>query len=192
MRKREDSWFTLSSGRNFYPFSPREEDVFIEDIALALSHLCRYSGHCRFFYSVAEHSVHCSNYVAPGHELTALMHDATEAYVGDLIRPIKVYMPDFVEMEDNVWRVIARRFGLPEKMPLAVHDVDNTILVTEARDLLPDGADLMKKWGIPFDPISSLDVCRNGRKPWSPEEAERQFLLRFRELYEAANPGDNR
>lgn len=184
MRKREESWFTLSSGRSFYPFAPRTEDVFIEDIALALSHLCRYNGHCRLFYSVAEHSVHCSNRVAPGHELTALMHDATEAYVGDMIRPIKVFMPDFEEMEGNVWLAVAQRFGLPTEMPQEVHEVDNAILVTEARDLLPDGANLMKKWGIPFDPIDSLDIARNGREPWAPAEAERQFLARFRELYE--------
>lgn len=134
--------------------------------------------------SVAEHSVHCSNQVAPGHELTALMHDATEAYVGDMIRPIKVFMPDFEEMEGNVWRAVAERFGLPAEMPKEIHDVDNAILVTEARDLLPDGANLMKKWGIPFDAIDSLDIARNGREPWLPAEAKRQFLTRFRELYE--------
>lgn len=186
MRSREESWFTLASGKEFKPFAPRPEDVFIEDIALALSHLCRYNGHCKKFYSVAEHSVHCSNHVAPGHEFAALMHDATEAYVGDLVRPIKVYIPDFNEMEDNVWKkAIAPKFGLPQELSKEVHDVDNIILVTEARDLLPDGANLMKKWGIPFDPLEDLDIWRNGRKPWGPEEAEARFLSRFRELFEA-------
>lgn len=184
MRKREDSWFTLASGRNFYPFNPQVDHIFIEDIALALSHLCRYNGHCRKFYSVAEHSVHCSYHVAEGHELAALMHDATEAYVGDLIRPIKVYMPDFEEMEEQVWQAIATRFGLPQELPKEVKTVDNVLLVTEARDLLPDGADLMKKWGLPHTPIEDLDIARNGRLPWGPEEAERQFLARFQELYE--------
>lgn len=185
MRKREESWFTLSSGRPFRPFAPRPEDVFIEDVALALSHLCRYNGHCRKFYSVAEHSVHCSNYVEKGHELTALLHDATEAYVGDLVRPIKLYIPEFIEMEDNVWETaIAPKFGLPAEMPQAVKDVDNLILVTEARDLLPDGANIMKKWGIDVEPIDELDIARNGRDPWPPGEAEAQFLARFRELFE--------
>ena len=110
------------------------------------------------------------------------MHDATEAYVGDMIRPIKAYMPEYVEMEDNVWLAIAKRFGLPTQMPEEVHDVDNTVLVTEGRDLLPAGVTTM--WGTTFEAIDSLDIARNGRVPWTSVEAERQFLARFTELYD--------
>lgn len=184
MTDRKSSWFTLFGGRKFYPFDPNPDNINLEDIALSLSHLCRFNGHCKKFYSVAEHSVHCSHHVSPGHELTALMHDATEAYVGDLIRPIKMHLPDFVQMEDQIWTAVATRFGLPQDMPEAVHRVDNLILVTEARDLL--GAGLMEEWGIDTSPIESLDIFRNGREPWAPEEAQRQFLARFEELKSAA------
>ena len=169
---RRESWFTLSSGKRFYPFNPNPDDIEISDIALALSHLCRYNGHCRLFYSVAEHSVHCSNYVANGHEFTALMHDATEAYVGDMIRPIKRFTPNFQEAEELVWQAMCSRFDLPREMPEEVHYVDNLILVTEARDLLPDGAKLMEEWGIPIEPVLGLDICRNGREPMQPKEAK--------------------
>jgi len=133
--------------------------------------------------SVAEHSVHCSNHVASGHELTALMHDATEAYVGDMIRPIKMFIPDFKEMEDLVWGAVASKFGLPVDMPKEVHVVDNLILVTEARDLLGPG--LMREWGLDIDPIDTLDIDRNGREPWSSAVAHDMFMSRFDELYEA-------
>ena len=178
MDKRK-SWFTLASGRRFYPFDPRPEDIRIEDIALALSHLCRYNGHCKKFYSVAEHSVHCSHYVASGHEFTALMHDATEAYVGDLIRPIKRFTPNFQEAEDLVWAALCERFDLPREMPEEVHYVDNLVLVT-------NGAKLMEEWGIPIKPVDDLVICQGEVEPMHPEEAEKAFLARFHELREAA------
>lgn len=187
MDKRE-SWFTLASGKKFYPFDPRPEDIDIDDIALSLSHLCRFNGHCHEFYSVAEHSVHCSFHVAPGFELAALMHDATEAYVGDLIRPIKRFIPEFEEMEEAVWRAIALKFDLPPTLPPEVKDVDNVMLVTEARDLLFDGDQRMKEWGLPQRPLTDLYILREDvRIPWTPSEACHRFLHRFSELSHPAH-----
>ncbi len=185
MISRKESWFTLASGKPFYPFDPKPESVFIGNISRALSHICRYNGHCATFYSVAQHSVICSQKVASGFELAALLHDATEAYVGDLIRPIKVFMPDYTSMEDELYRrAIAPRFGLPTELPKEVHEVDNQVLVTEARDLLPYGADLMKKWGIEDEPFDDVEVYNSKTPTMTPVEAEAAFLSRFYELYE--------
>src|SRR5438128_12538670 len=81
-------WMQTYTGRAFYPLDPRLDDICIEDIAHALSMLCRYGGQCQEFYSVAEHSVLMSYAVNPQHALWALLHDATESYMGDLIRPL--------------------------------------------------------------------------------------------------------
>ena len=78
---RRGGWIQTYTGRQFWPLDPRIEDIDIHDIAHALSHQCRYSGHCLRFYSVAEHSVLLSHHVAGEHMLWALLHDAWEAYL---------------------------------------------------------------------------------------------------------------
>jgi hypothetical protein len=88
-RDRRGDWMQTFTGRAFYPLDPRPEDIDPVDIAHALSLICRYGGHSSRFYSVAEHCVLMSHAVAPEHALWALLHDATEAYLGDMIRPLK-------------------------------------------------------------------------------------------------------
>ncbi len=81
---RRGDWIQVRSGRKFHPLDPRPEDVDINDIAHALSNLCRFTGHCTDFYSVAQHSVIASQIVPPASALAALLHDASEAYMGDI------------------------------------------------------------------------------------------------------------
>lgn len=85
----DNSWIQTFSGRQFFPLEPRVEDVCIEDIAHGLSNLCRYAGHCECFYSVAQHCLLVSRVVPREHALRGLLHDASEAYLIDVPRPIK-------------------------------------------------------------------------------------------------------
>lgn len=119
----------VNSGVLFDVFEPKSELVNIEDIGHALSHLCRYGGHTPKFYSVAQHSVYCSYY--PGtlkEQMQYLLHDASEAYMVDLPRPIKRNLPEYKKIEDNLLEVIL--CGLEVDFPLSdnTHNVDNLIL----------------------------------------------------------------
>lgn len=109
-------------------FDSKPEDFHIEDIAHALSNLCRYGGHCDPFYSVAQHSIACSYMVSKKNALCALLHDATEAYLVDMPRPIKKQLEIYTELENNLYTVIAKRFDLPNSIPDEVHWADNEIL----------------------------------------------------------------
>ncbi|MDO4254358.1 MAG: hypothetical protein Q4C81_04310 [Kocuria sp.] len=96
------NWMQTYTGRRFYPLDSRPEDVDVVDVAHALSMQCRYNGHVRLFMSVAEHCVLVSRLVPSEHALWGLLHDATEAYVGDMVRPLKLHMPEYRAVEDRV------------------------------------------------------------------------------------------
>src|SRR5689334_2642685 len=113
-------WMQTFTGRRFYPLSPRPGEIDPADIAHALSLLCRYGGHVDRFYSVAEHCVLMSQAVAPEDALAALLHDATEAYVVDVPRPLKRQLAGYREIEEQVWFAIAYRFRLDYELPAAV------------------------------------------------------------------------
>lgn len=160
--------------------NPRVEDVHIHDIAHALAHQCRFTGHTRSFYSVAEHSVRCADLVDPDFALDALLHDAAEAYLGDVSSPLKRVLGEaWREVEDRVARTVAEAFGLLWPIPRCVHHVDQVMLVTEVRDLLGHP---VQGWtnGMPDPAIDR--IC----EPMSPELAEHNFLSRFLDLTEGA------
>lgn len=191
--ERVGDWMQLASGRRFYPFDPRPEEIHIEDIAHALSHLCRFGGHCRTFYSVAEHSVRVSKACAPEDALWGLLHDASEAYLCDLPRPIKrnTGLRAYREVEEVVQDVILTRFGLLEEAPSgfllwprftfpeSVHHADEILLATEARDLM--GNACLERWSS-LDGVKPLPTVI---LPWAPAVAKQEFLTRFRALTEA-------
>lgn len=177
-------WFLSSKGAQIYPFDLRPHEVDIEDIAHSLSRLCRFNGHCRHFYSVAQHSVYVAVHLPLELSFLGLMHDATEAYCGDLVRPIKRAIPMFQEIEDRIWGAIAVRFNLPIKLPAAVKEADSRALQSERRDLLA-----AHPW--PW----TIDQCAGGETiqpyaqkivPLRPGLAEEYFLNAFvnmRELH---------
>src|SRR5258707_6177159 len=101
----------LQSGAWFDFVAPHSSPFTIEHIAVGLAHICRYSGQCNGFYSVAEHSLLVSD-TAVGFELEALMHDAAEAFLGDITRPLKQMLPDYKRIEGEVERAIFSRFGI--------------------------------------------------------------------------------
>lgn len=170
-------WMQTYTGRQFYPMDPRPEDVDILDIAHALSMLCRYNGHVQRFYSVAEHCVHLSNAVAPEHALWALLHDGTEAYVGDMVRPLKRSMPEYCAAEDRVEEAIALRFGLRYPKPPEVKIADTGILLNEREALLSAPP---RPWS---DSGPRLDIIIQA---WAPDRAKSEYLARFAELTQGA------
>lgn len=171
--EKNGDFIQLYSGRDFYFLNPDPEDIDEEDIAHTLSLLCRFGGHCREFYSVAQHSVLCSYNCAPGYEFEALMHDASEAYLVDMPRPIKNVLKGYRDIENNLDRVIRAKYRLPLEMTAECMLIDNQMLATERRDLMPAQG---KPWVWLPDPLDFKIV------PWSPEKAAQRFIERFDEL----------
>lgn len=142
------SWILTRSGKRFDLQAPAAEMVCPRDIAHALAHLCRFNGHTSRHYSVAQHSVLVASIVPAEHKLAALLHDATEAYVGDMVRPLKLGMRDyyetqgmvslFDEVERRVWLAICQRFDLDPELPACIHEADMIALSTERAQLMPE------------------------------------------------------
>lgn len=160
-------WILTYTGRQFFLHDPKPEDVCIEDIAHALSMLCRFTGHCSRFYSVAEHSLLVTQNVQKKFRPWALLHDAAEAYVNDLARPLK-RSPDLAyyrAIEDEILGTILDRFGLHPGiglwMPKEVKVADLRALATERRDLMIQAG---PEWELGVDPfpelIQSVDAFR--------------------------------
>ena len=129
-QSRKGDYIMLRDGKRFYPQDPRVGDFTIEVIAFALSNLCRYGGHVSF-YSVAEHAVLCSEQAPPEFEFEALMHDASEAYLVDMPRPLKAAMPIYREIEAGLEKVIAEQFDMRWPMSKVVKEIDNRMLASE-------------------------------------------------------------
>lgn len=169
------------SGVLFQPLEPFAGDVLVDDIAHALSHQCRFSGHTRVHYSVAEHSVRVSELVeawggSVREQLWALLHDASEAYLVDLPTPLKndpTIGDAYRDAEKRLMHVICDRFGLPSWEPAIVRDADGVLLATEARDLMSPASYWEK---IHYAPLPDLLV------PWSHETARNNFIARYRRL----------
>ena len=172
------NWMMTYSGVVYRPFEPNSKDVRLDDIAHALSMICRYGGHTRWFYSVAEHSVHVSHMVPPDLALEALLHDAAEAYVGDMIIPLKWSgkLDEFKRIEKLNDLAIRIRFVLPHEESPEVKKADTDIRETEWTTLMqPIPPEMVWKWPGVLDPSAHL-------KLWCPEVAEQKFLRRYREL----------
>lgn len=172
-------WIQTYKGRMFWPLDPLACEVWIDDVAHSLSMMCRFGGHCQKFYSVAEHSVRASLAVPTEHALRALLHDAHEAYVVDLPRPLKRrgrFAEQYLGIENACASVVAERFGLEEDPAgkAAVKDADDRLLVTEMRDLMaPPPMPWLESGIVPY-PERIVPV--------GPKEAEQMFLDRFRLL----------
>lgn len=171
-------WLQTYTGRAVYPMDLRPEDICIEDIAHALSMLCRYNGHGLRFYSVAEHSVLIARHLRPKHgdacALHGLLHDATEAYLADVPRPVKPFLPGYKEAEQGAWEAIAYAYDVEQSWSHEVHEADARILHDER---IQNMARSEREWG--------LTGVRLGvtLQSWSPERAKAEFLGLFNELY---------
>lgn len=165
----------LASGVAFSLMRPDMSRIEVDDIAHALAFICRFTGHCRAFYSVAQHSVLVSRVVPAEHAFAGLMHDAAEAFIGDVSKPLKVMLPDYKAIEERVEAAVFARFGLPATLPQCVKDADRVLLRTEQRDLMNAGG---HTWQFTANtaPLPERIV------PVGPEEAKRLFLARYEEL----------
>ena len=121
------------TGNIFDPFNPDSNNITIEDIAHHLSNLCRFNGSTFRFYSVAEHSLMVSYLVHPSNAKWALLHDASEAYVIDLPKPLKVKFPGYQALEKTVQKAVCYRFGLNYQMPNEVKKADLFALAQEGQ-----------------------------------------------------------
>jgi 5'-deoxynucleotidase YfbR-like HD superfamily hydrolase len=166
------------SGHYFNFTAPEQNHIDIGTIAHALAHICRFTGHTRHFYSVAQHSVLVSQLVSKEHALAGLLHDAAEAYLGDVASPLKQLLPDYRAIEARVEAAVLTRFGLGPTLPPEVREADLCALMIEARDLMPDEA---RDWD--FGPTPSA-VARFAEEidHMSINDARRLFLARYFEL----------
>lgn len=138
----EDGWIEVVSGGQFHFGDPSPDEIHVEDIAYSLSRLCRYNGHTKRHYSVAEHCCIMADWVAeqawsnPQDVLTALHHDDAEYIIGDLARPVKVKMPQFKEVETVLDQAVALKFGTIWPFPDWLKDADARILNDERRAVM--------------------------------------------------------
>jgi hypothetical protein len=169
-------WIQTYTGKIIYLDNPKVSDINILDISHTLAYICRFNGCTTAFYSVAQHSVLTSTNVPHEHALWGLLHDASEAYLGDLTSPVKKAVgAPYLDFEEKFMNVICDFFGLDHHMPSVVRMVDEKLLLTERKCFIlhqiPD-------WGYDAKPYRGRII------PWSPAMAERYFMERLHELYQ--------
>lgn len=164
-----------ASGKPFWALDPRPEDIRITDIAAQLARVCRFGGALRDnveHYSVAQHSVLVSYNVPEEFALEGLLHDAAEAYTGDMLKPLKHALPDFKRLSDNIDIAIRKKFGLPLTPSPCIKEADYRAVLTERRDVLPEVFTV--DWGVArAEPWPEIIV------PWYSRAARWCFLERF-------------
>jgi 5'-deoxynucleotidase YfbR-like HD superfamily hydrolase len=177
---KQKAYIGTYTGKQFYLLEPRLEDIDIQDIAHGLAMQCRWTGQCKFHYSIAQHSVYCSLLGPPEEAFDRLMHDAPEAYIGDLNRPLKHYTEAGVayrRQEAIIQEAIATRFGYSVVEPKSVKLADNSMLYAEKDQLLNLEFEEAENWDR-YDEDNGIIISQ-----WTPEQAKQRFLDKFAELY---------
>lgn len=169
-----NSWIQTFTKQEFDPLNPDIKKIDIIDIGHALSNLCRYGGHCPKFYSVAQHSVIVADFIftqtrCKEKAMAGLLHDASEAYMVDIPRPIKQFLPDYIAYEDILLNVIFEKFNVTFHKDLIKY-ADERVLMTETRDMMGDP----KNWNIKAEPIKSISIT-----PISSTSAKSLFYHTF-------------
>ncbi len=171
MKDTSGNFMTTISGKKIVYDDLDPHAIDITDIAHSLSNICRFGGHINKFYSVAQHSVMVSKMVPKHLALAGLLHDASEAYLSDIVRPAKRMLPQYKELELKLQSVIEERFKVTFDHE-EIHIADNRALYVEAEHFYGDISD----WGLDNFVWDALIV------PFSPEEARLMFMHRFNEL----------
>jgi hypothetical protein len=174
-----EGWMETFTGKRFYSLNPKAEDVDIIDIAHSLSNQCRYGGHTNIHYSVATHCCVLSDYMrrrssSRRDALIALMHDAGEAYLSDIVRPIKHRVTQLKEVEAAIDRVVFEAFSLPAVLPQWLKLIDSQIINDERSVVMSDSGN---DWST-----SALEPLGVVIPAWAPTRAKFEFLLRFYQL----------
>ena len=171
-------WIETYTGKKFHLLEPHEDEVDIIDIAHALSQLCRFTGHSKTFYSIAQHSVLVSNLIDPQYAFAGLLHDAPEAYIGDWSRPLQKLpsLKSILEpIHKKIYLAVCSRYGvcIDDNMLKAVAKADDILLATEVRDLMHNTELWSNVYGPPLPQVIS---------PWTDKVAFITFLSRFVDL----------
>ena len=164
---KSEAFIQTHTGRTFHPWAPTAEEINIDDISYALANLCRWNGHTTRFYSVAEHSILAAREAkVRGYnkkvQAWALLHDAAEAYVGDMASPIKHHLSELVELENNIMTAIALKFDLGfnyNSIPFEVKRIDYDLMIAEADKLLRHKLDWVEEARKDAQPIG-VDFSR--------------------------------
>lgn len=163
------------TGHYFNFLEPEKSVICVQDIAYALSNINRFNGHTNFPYSVAQHSVSVSHAVPAEDAYDALMHDAAEAYIGDIAKPLKQLLPDYQKIEAHVEEVIFRALGVCNPLPESVKHADLVLLATEQRDIMPEHDD---EWTF----LRGIKPLPTKIVRMSQHDALLNFIKRYKEL----------
>lgn len=177
---RKGDWVQTYTGKKFWPLDPRPEEIDINDIAHSLALTCRFGGHCKEFYSVAQHCIIASEYAGKDSVLSLwlLLHDASEAYLHDITSPLKPYLPKYKDFEARIMDTVAIAFNLPSlsgEIEPKIKIVDKRLLARECELLMEEPPD---EWGS-CEGFSPLPV---EIKPMTPKQAEKGFIKRYRDI----------
>lgn len=187
-----ERWLDLTSGGRIDLAAPKAEHITVKDIAGALSRICRFGGHSRCFYSVAQHAVLTSEIIKllghEEHQLLALHHDSHEAYVGDLPSPLKRRLKDLdqhsgfsqivEEIDTAIGEALQIPLPIPEELESLIKRADRAAFQVEARHLLPNGGE----FAIRDDDFEVVKEVSMNLNPLAPEAAQEAFLGRHYEL----------
>ena len=173
----KDCWVQTYTGKQFFPLDPDVNSICIEDIAHSLGKICRFNGHTTRFYSVAEHSVYVSRNVSYENAMWGLLHDASEAYLIDMPRPLKPVLDGYKEIETRVCECVAMKFGLSWPMPEEIKRIDMSILHDEMLQVMSK-----KPAAWPQLVYPPLDITITGM---GHQEATAWFLRRYEQLKDA-------
>ena len=157
--------------------NPHKSKFLIEDIAHGLANTCRFGGQCSPFYSVAQHCVHVSLLVPPRYAKAGLLHDAPEAYIGDVPSPLKALLKDYQFIEDDLQFHICFKLGEPSIYPPEVKAADLIALATERRDLMPN-TPTNEAWAF----LDGITPDQDKIQPWGPMMAKEAFLNRYHQI----------
>jgi len=169
------SFIITALGDKFDFDNPESSYMDIYQIGLSLSKQCRFNGHTSVFYSVAQHSVLVSYYLPPELALAGLLHDASEAFIGDLVTPLKKRFPEFKELEDKIQRAINLRFNLPLTVDPRIKQTDLRVLATEKRDVMPPNN---YHWAI----LDGIDPFGEKIRAQNNAQAYASFIARYKDI----------
>lgn len=181
-----DGLFNSYTGKLIDLINPTADMIDIEDIAHALSQICRFGGHCSMPYNVAQHSVIVAALAPMELRKEALLHDAAEAYVGDVIKPLKVLIePLFEDIEDRFMQVICQKFNLDTMKLLEVKKYDRQVLETE-HEFLQKGNIAPFQWQM-----RGLSLHVDYNLIWSSEVSKHTFLSLYHRYFTTSKPTGN-
>lgn len=172
------SYILTATGKYFNFLAPEDHEYDVEEIAHALSHICRYTGHCDKFYSVAQHSVLVSRVLPKPFKRAGLLHDRSEAYLTDISSPLKALLPDYKALEARTEHASAIQLGVPFPDHPNVKEADLRMLMTEVRDIMTQrliNLDPDIKW-------PDYEPYKFKVRPWTPKRAKREFLDAYERL----------